>query len=71
MDADLARCGRVAGPGRVDCYARLDRKLSTELVPWIPFLWRNRITILGPQVARWAFDQSTGTTAYAHVAVKR
>ena len=49
----------------------LDRKLSTEIVAWIPFLWRNRITILGPQVASWAFDQSIGTTAYAHVAVKR
>jgi peptide/nickel transport system substrate-binding protein len=71
MDADLARCSSVTGTGRVDCYARLDRKLSTEVVAWIPFLWRNRITILGPQVARWAFDQSIGTTAYAHVAVKR
>ena len=49
----------------------LDRKLSTEVVAWIPFLWRNRITILGRQVASWAFDQSAGTTAYAHVAVKR
>ena len=37
----------------------------------IPFLWRNAITILGPQVAKWEFDQSTGTTAFAHVAVKR
>jgi hypothetical protein len=49
----------------------LDRKLSTEIVPWIPFLWRNQITILGPQVAKWAFDQSTGVTAFAHVAVNR
>ncbi len=31
---------------------------------------RNHINILGPQVDRWAFDQSTGTTAYAHVAVR-
>ena len=59
------------GAGGIACYARLDRKLSTDIVPWIPFLWRNRITILGPQVATWAFDQSSGTTAYAHVAVKR
>ena len=58
------------GRARIDCYAALDRKLTAEIVPWIPFLWRNRITILGPQVARWAFDQAVGTTAFAHVAVK-
>jgi peptide/nickel transport system substrate-binding protein len=71
VDADLARCGALTGPPRLDCYAALDRKLTADLVPFIPFLWRNRITILGPQVAKWAFDESTGTTAFAHVAVKR
>jgi peptide/nickel transport system substrate-binding protein len=71
VDADLARCGALRGARRTGCYAVLDRKLSTEIVPWIPFLWRNQITILGPQVAKWAFDQSTGVTAFAHVAVNR
>ena len=71
VDADLARCGALPGPPRLDCYAALDRKLSEEVVPFIPFLWRNRFTILGPQVAQWAFDESSGTTAWAHVAVKR
>jgi len=71
VDADIAGCGALAGPRRLACYAALDRKLSTEIVPWIPFLWRNRITILGPQVAKWEFDESSGTTSFAHVAVKR
>ncbi len=71
VDAEIAQCSASVGAARVGCYARLDRKLSTEVVAWIPFLWRNRITILGRQVASWAFDQSSGTPAYAHVAVKR
>jgi hypothetical protein len=71
VDGDIARCSRLAGDTRLDCYAQLDRKLSAQVVPWIPFLWRNRINILGPQVAKWGFDQAAGTTAYAHVAVKR
>jgi len=71
VDADIARCSALAGGQRLDCYATLDRKLSTEIVPWIPFLLRKRITILGPQVAKWEFDASRGTTAWAHVAVKR
>jgi peptide/nickel transport system substrate-binding protein len=71
VDADLARCRALSGLRRLDCYAALDRKLSEELVPFIPFLWRNRITILGPQVAKWDFDEAAGMTAFAHVAVRR
>lgn len=71
VDDNIGRCNVLSGGGRTDCWATLDRKLSTEIVPWIPYLWRDSITILGPQVAKWAFDQSTGTTGFAHVAVKR
>ena len=70
VDADIARCNALTGAARLGCYAKLDRKLTTEVVPWVPFLWRNRITILGPQVATWQFDQASGMTAYAHVGVK-
>jgi ABC-type transport system substrate-binding protein len=71
VDRDLARCSALTGGRRLDCYAALDRKLSTQIVPSIPFLWRTRITILGPQVARWAYDESSGMTSFAHVALKR
>ena len=71
VDADIGRCSRLSGEPRLDCYAQLDRRLSTQVVAVIPFLRRNRITLLGPQAGRWAFDRSTGMTAFAHVAVKR
>jgi peptide/nickel transport system substrate-binding protein len=71
VDGDIARCNVLTGPARTACWAQLDRKLTVEVAPVIPFLWRNSITILGPQVAKWAYDQSSGTTAFAHVAVKR
>jgi peptide/nickel transport system substrate-binding protein len=71
VDTDLAGCSPLTGERRLDCYAALDRKLTTEIVPWIPFLWHSRVTILGPQVARWTFDQAAGTTGFAHVAVRR
>jgi peptide/nickel transport system substrate-binding protein len=70
VDAHIRRCSALAGDERLDCYAQLDRKLTTDVVPWIPFLWRNYVTILGPQVAKWRFDEVAGTTAFAHVAVK-
>ena len=70
VDRDIAKCSALGGSPRLDCYAQLDRKLTTDVVPWIPLVWRNRITILGSQVAKWQFDQASGTTAFAHVAVK-
>lgn len=71
VDADIGRCNALTGPGRAGCWAALDRKLTAGIVPVIPFLWRSSLTILGPQVAKWKYDQAAGTTAFAHVAVKR
>jgi peptide/nickel transport system substrate-binding protein len=71
VDRGIASCGALSGPARLDCYAGLDRELTTEIVPWVPLIDRDRVTMLGPQVTRWAYDASTGGTAYAHVALKR
>jgi ABC-type transport system substrate-binding protein len=71
IDADIARCNARAGSSRTACWAELDRKVTAGIAPWIPFLWRDSITILGPHVARWAYDRSAGTTAFAHVALRR
>jgi ABC-type transport system substrate-binding protein len=71
IDREIATCAALTGPARLDCYAGLDRELTTGIVPWVPLIDRDRVTMLGPQVARWAYDASTGGTAYAHVALKR
>jgi len=54
---------------RVSCYAALDRRLTTKIVPWIPTCGRTS-TPSSQNVTKWEFDQFGGTIAYAHVAVK-
>jgi ABC-type transport system substrate-binding protein len=71
VDADIGRCSVLTGPPRLDCYAALDRKLTAQIVPLIPLVWHNRITVLGRQVAKWGYDQASGTTAFTHVAVSQ
>jgi hypothetical protein len=64
---------RVLGDGlaaRLACFRSLERALMTKVVPWVPYLWRNRVHITGPTVTKWEYDQSTRSTAYAHVAVR-
>jgi hypothetical protein len=70
VDADLDRCGALLGTPRLACYAALDKKLTTKIVPWVPYLWASTHNVVSKNVTKWAFDQFGGTTAYAHVAVK-
>jgi peptide/nickel transport system substrate-binding protein len=70
IDKLADKCQRLVGNARVTCYAGIDRVLTAEIVPWIPYMWAKTVNILGPKVTKWTFDQSAGLTGLAHVAVK-
>jgi peptide/nickel transport system substrate-binding protein len=70
VDADLDRCSALVGSPRVGCYVALDKKLTTKIVPWVPYLWAQAHNVTSKNVTQWGFDQFGATTAYAHVAVK-
>ena len=69
VDEDLDTCAAATGSERTSCYADLDKKLMEEVVPWVPYLWQTTVHIVSDNVEAWDFDQSVGTTAYAHVAL--
>ena len=58
-----------SGDDCTQCWADLDRRLMEEVVPWLPCGAENEVDVFGPAVSRYEFDQFTGETAYAHVAV--
>ena len=70
VNADLDKCAPTVGSARVACYAALDKKLTTQIVPWVPYLWSYSQSVVSKNVTQWQFDQFGGTIAYAHVAVK-
>jgi len=70
INADLDRCGLLSGNPRLSCYAALDKKLTTQVVPWVPYLWSYAQSVSSQNVTKFMFDQFGGTIAYAHVAVK-
>jgi hypothetical protein len=53
----------------LDCWNALDRKLMEDIVPWIPYLWPNILTTIGPAVTNWDFDQFAGVVAFSKLAV--
>lgn len=71
IDTKIQACAALEGAPRIACYASLDRELTARIVPWIPLVERDRITILGPQVAEWNYDAANDETAYAHVSLRQ
>ncbi|OFW65559.1 MAG: hypothetical protein A2Z12_03100 [Actinobacteria bacterium RBG_16_68_21] len=72
VDADIDACKLAAlesEQGGLDCWNALDMKMMEEIVPWIPYLWPNILTTIGPAVTSWDFDQFAGTTAFSKLAV--
>ncbi|HET8607271.1 MAG TPA: ABC transporter substrate-binding protein [Gaiellaceae bacterium] len=70
VDKDIDKCNAAAGEFRNACWAGVDRKLMTQVVPWVPYLSAFNLNIIGPNVTKWNYDQFSDQTAYAHVAVK-
>ena len=70
IDGLADECRAKTGNARVTCYAAIDRVLTTQVAPWVPYMWAYTVNIIGPNVTKWTFDQAAGLTGLAHVAVK-
>lgn len=71
IDKAATKCGKLLGNPRLSCYAAIDKTLTATIVPWVPYMSARTVTILGPKVTKWNFDQNAGFTALAHVAVSK
>lgn len=71
VDADLNACQALSGQARITCWENVDKKLMTQVVPWVPYLWSNNIDIVGPKVTHWNYDQFTDGPAYTKVSVSK
>jgi peptide/nickel transport system substrate-binding protein len=71
VDSDISACSAKLGQPRINCWEGVDKKLMTNVVPWVPYLWSNVVKILGPKVTHWNYDQFADDTAYSQVSVKQ
>jgi peptide/nickel transport system substrate-binding protein len=70
VDADIDACAALSGQERTDCWTALDKKLTEEIVPWVPLVDATAVDLLGPTVTKYGFDQFGTEMALAHVAVE-
>jgi hypothetical protein len=40
-----------------------------NVVPWVPYLFANALTVVGKSVTKYEFDQFAGTISFCHIAV--
>ena len=69
VDRDIVACAAKFGSDRTACWAAWDRKLTESVVPWIPYLFSNKVEVIGPALTGYDYDQSSGEMAFAHVGV--
>jgi peptide/nickel transport system substrate-binding protein len=70
IDAQFGTCAQTYAAGaRQSCWIGLDKTLMEKVVPWVPYLSNNAVHITSSAVTAWDFDQSSGGTSYARVAV--
>jgi peptide/nickel transport system substrate-binding protein len=71
IDRAATACAAKVGDARITCYAALDRVLTAQIVPWIPYMWANQVNVIGPKVTTWQFDQNAGLAGFAHASIKQ
>jgi len=54
---------------RTSCFVDLDKKIMTDVVPWVPFLWAQNVTTTAPSVTKYEFDQFAGYISLTQIAV--
>jgi hypothetical protein len=69
VDADIDACTPLTGEERTACWETLNKKITEEIVPWVPLMDATAIDLIGPAVTRYDMDQNGTEMALSKVAV--
>lgn len=69
VDRDIDACQLLSGRQRTDCWTALDKRVTEQVVPWIPLVDATAIDVVGPAVTKYGYDQFGTEAALGHVAV--
>jgi peptide/nickel transport system substrate-binding protein len=70
VDSQLDKCSVLIDPARQACYENLDKFLTTNVVPWVPWMWSKVTAITSTNVTHYQFDQFSTTPAYSEMTLK-
>jgi len=70
INKQLDKCSALIDPARTSCYENLDKYLTQQVVPWVPWMWSKVTRITSNNVTHYQFDQFSTTPAYSMISVK-
>lgn len=69
VDSEVDQCNKDAGDARTQCWIKLDQDLMENVVPWVPYLFANALTVVNKDVTNYTFDQFSGIISLTHIGV--
>jgi peptide/nickel transport system substrate-binding protein len=69
MDPQVEKCFALTGDERITCWADADKYLMEQVVPIIPTLFSNTITITSDRVVNWTYSAYNDATSLSQIAV--
>jgi peptide/nickel transport system substrate-binding protein len=69
IDDAFDECELWVGDMRTQCWIDLDKRVTEEIAPIVPWRWQNDVEILGPAVSRYVYDQFSAGPAWSQVDV--
>ena len=68
-DDAISECEPLTDEERITCWADFDEYVTTEIVPWVPYLFDNNVDIVSSDVVNYTFDQFSGGAALDHFGI--
>ncbi len=69
IDSDVDKCIESEPDKANQCWADLDKKTTTDYVPWVPYLWANNVSVISDAVTNYTYDQFAGEISFAHIGI--
>ena len=70
IDSEINSCEVLLnGPGRDQCWAKMDQNMMTNVMAWVPYIWGRNIVITAPDVTRYVLDIATSSMSLTQIAV--
>jgi peptide/nickel transport system substrate-binding protein len=70
IDNQINSCEvQLNGPGRNQCWSKMDENMMTNVMAWVPYVWGRNIVVTAPDVTRYVMDTATSSISLTQIAV--
>jgi len=70
VESDIAKCSALEpGDPRLQCWADFDKKVTEDVVAWVPYLFDNDVELVSTNLVNFTYDAFAGDISLDHTAL--